>query len=699
MTRWMLNHKLVIVGVWIIFAVMGYHVMSKMRKRLDYSYTTPGQPGYIANAAITDRFGLDATFESTLPVLYLPEGKGMNTPEGQSIAESTFFAANKAGYLGLADYANTHDPKFILDGGRATWAMITVPNPDTRDGTGKRIDPSIQKAVPAGTRLQVTGFERMLSNKGSNSANRFKNTTIGLIGAFLVLLVVYGSWIALLPVLTAIPAMFATYLALYSLTYVTNVSYFIPYMITTLTVGISIDFALIVVIRWREERERGLSNEEAVLVAGDRAGRAVMLSGLTAAIGLFSLVVLPVPFLRSVGVGAMVIPFVPVAIALTLLPVALAVLGPALDKHCFWSRATTTDSQSWARWAKFVLKNRWAAAITGIVILAALAIPGLNINTGEPLIGSLSPNGLPAADEFRHLQQNGVPGAVDFPIFALVHGGAAGLERASAIALATPGVYTVVSPDTHAFRRGDDSLLTIVPTIEGPSREGKKIVQNLRERLGVLPGGADVGGSTAGDIAFTDAVYGHFPLLITVTSLVTFVILTRALRSPVLALKAVVMNVISLGAAFGFMVWFWQWGNGSNLIYGLPATGAIRAWIPTIIFASLYGLSMDYEVFVLTRMREEYDRTGSTSEAVVVGLSRTGRLVTCAALILMVTFLSISMDPNQLIKIVATTSAVGIVVDAVIVRTLLVPAVVALMGRWNWWVPVGFAKAFGAETH
>jgi RND superfamily putative drug exporter len=162
-------------------------------------------------------------------------------------------------------------------------------------------------------------------------------------------------------------------------------------------------------------------------------------------------------------------------------------------------------------------------------------------------------------------------------------------------------------------------LLTIIPTIEGPPKAGKQIVEELRRRLAVVPGGVEVGGSTVGDMAFTDAVYGHFPLLISVTSLVTFIILTRALRSPVLALKAVVMNVVSLGAAYGFMVYFWQEGHGSNLIYGLPATGAIRAWIPTVIFASLFGLSMDYEVFVLTRIREEPDRTGSTAEAVVAG--------------------------------------------------------------------------------
>ncbi len=687
MTKWMLRHKPLIVIAWLLLAIAGYLTQSKIRRRLDYSYTTPGQPGFIANSAITDRFGLDATFETTLPVLHLPPDKGMDTPEGQAIAEKTFDAAHHAGYLGLTDYANTHDPRFLLDGGKATWAIINVPNPDTGDGTGRRIDPSLKKALPADTSLVVTGFERMLSNKGSNSANRFRNTTIGLFAAFLVLLVVYGSWIALLPVLTAIPAMFVTYLALYSLTFVANVSYFIPYMITTLTVGISIDFALIVVIRWREERERGRSNEDAVVIAGDVAGRAVMLSGLTAAIGLFSLVVLPVPFLRSIGVGAMVIPFVPVAIAVTLLPIALAVLGPALDKQSFWSRSTATNSQAWTRWAQFVVRNKWTTAIVGVVILAALAIPGLRINTGEPLISSLSPNGLEAAHEFGRLEANGIPGAVDFPIFAMVHGGEQNLQRATTIVRATPGVFDVMAPATYAFRRGGDSLLLVIPKLEGPSAAGKRIVLDLRQRLSSLPGGAEVGGSTAGDMAFTDAVYGHFPLLIAVTSLITFVLLARALRSVVLALKAVIMNIVSLGASFGFMVYFWQEGHGSNLIYGLPATGAIRAWIPTVIFASLFGLSMDYEVFVLTRIREEYDRTGSTSEAVVAGIARTGRLVTCAALILMVTFLSISLDPNQLVKIVSTTSAAGIMVDAVIVRTLLVPAVVALMGRWNWWMP------------
>jgi putative drug exporter of the RND superfamily len=181
-----------------------------------------------------------------------------------------------------------------------------------------------------------------------------------------------------------------------------------------------------------------------------------------------------------------------------------------------------------------------------------------------------------------------------------------------------------------------------------------------------------------------------------VITLLSLVILIWAFRSVVLAVKAVLLNLVSLGAAFGFMVLFWQQGHGSDLIYGTPATAAIRDWIPVVVFACLFGLSMDYEVFVLSRIREEYDRTGSTDQAVITGLARTGRLVTCAAVIVAVSFLTLSGTPNQLVRIVASALAVGILLDAVIVRTLLVPALISLMGRWNWWLPAPLARVLRA---
>jgi RND superfamily putative drug exporter len=175
-------------------------------------------------------------------------------------------------------------------------------------------------------------------------------------------------------------------------------------------------------------------------------------------------------------------------------------------------------------------------------------------------------------------------------------------------------------------------------------------------------------------------------------AIVTFLLLARAFRSVVLAAKAVVLNVVSLGASYGFLVLFWQHGHGSSLIYGVPATGSIRDFIPIIVFAFLFGLSMDYEVFLLARMREEYDRTGSTPKAIVGGLAHTGRLVTSGALILAVSFLSLSTNPDLPVRVIATGLSFGILLDAVVIRTLLVPALVAIMGRWNWWMPASLSR-------
>jgi RND superfamily putative drug exporter len=285
-----------------------------------------------------------------------------------------------------------------------------------------------------------------------------------------------------------------------------------------------------------------------------------------------------------------------------------------------------------------------------------------------------------------------VPSAVVFPIQVLTHGGPAAAQRAIRIASATPGVYTVLAPANASFRQGQDSLISVIPTAEGNTTAGTDTVTRLRVALSSVPGRVEVGGNTAQNVDFNSAVYGNFPLMLVVIAIVTFLLLARTFRSVVLALKAVLVNIVSLGASYGFLVLFWQDGHGSNLIYGVPATGSIRNWIPIVAFAFLFGLSMDYEVFILARMREEYDRTGSTNEAVAGALARTGRLVTCAALILAISFTSLSSAPDIVVEMIATGLAFGILVDAVIVRTLLVPALVAIMGRWNWWMPSGLAR-------
>ena len=467
MNPFIMHHKLFTGCVWILLAFCGAKYAGTMMHRMDYTYTTPGQPGFVANQHILDSFRIDATFEPFLAVLHLPQGSGMDTLVGQAIAAKTFDSAQNAGIVAVADYGNTHDPIFLLDDGRTTWAMINLPNPDQGPGAGieGRVDPAMQQAVTPGSQLTLTGFAQMLSNAGPNRHNLITGLELGVVAAAIVLLLVYGSAIAILPVMMTLPAILVTFLSVLGLTYLTPVSYFVPYMVILLSPGLAVDYSLIVVTRWREERERGLDNDEAIRSAIGSAGGTVILSGVTVAIGLFSLVVLPVPFLRSVGVGGMLVPLIATASALTLLPIVLGTWGPWLERRRLW-KTSTTFSRSWERWGRLILRYRWLAAVIALAVLGALTIPALSINTAEPLIGSLPQRG-PAATTFGELLRSGIPSAVDFPVQVITHGGDKGRQQATAIALAAPGIYSVLSPDTPSFRHGADSLLTVITKAEG----------------------------------------------------------------------------------------------------------------------------------------------------------------------------------------------------------------------------------------
>jgi RND superfamily putative drug exporter len=685
-----LRHGRLVVLAWLVLTVAGALTASTTTNRLTHSFATPGTAGYDANLHLLQTLGIDGNEQPTIAVLTLPAGKGMNTASGQDIAARTFAAANQAGHLAVADYANTHNPKLNSADGSTTWAGFDMPNPDVPSGTGVMdgIGPALRAAAPPGATVSVTGFEQLQTVGGSAAGGGpsvLVETVIGGVGALVVLLFVYGSAVAIVPLLIAVPSILTTFLLVLGLTHVTDVSFLVEYLMAVMGLGIAVDYSLLLITRWREEREAGRSDEEAIIAASPTAGRAVVLSGLTVAVGLLSLVLLPVPFLRSIGLGGMLIPLVAILSAGTLLPVILAAWGPALDKHRVRS-GSTTFSRGWERWAAMIVRRRWAAGIAGLAIVGTLAAPAFWMNTGQPRANSLGGTGRPATT-LRALESSGVPSAVVFPIQVLTHGGPAAADRAKAIAEATPGIYTVLAPATSSFRLGNDSLLSVIPTDEGNTSAGTATVARLRAALASIPGGVEVGGNTAQNVDFNSAVYGNFPIMLAAIALLTFLLLARTFRSAVLALKAVLVNLVSLGASFGFLVLFWQHGIGSNLIYGVPATGSIRNWIPIVSFAFLFGLSMDYEVFILARMREEYDRTGSTRQAVIGALARTGRLVTCAAVILAISFASLSSAPDVVVEMIATGLAVGIFIDAVVVRTLLVPALVAIMGRWNWWMP------------
>jgi RND superfamily putative drug exporter len=693
-TRFSLRHRRLVALAWVTLTIVGALTVSSATSRLTNSFATPGNPGYDANNRLIKRLGIDGSEQPTIAVLTLPAGQTMRTAAGQATAAKTFAGANRAGHLAVADYANTHNPKLISRDGRTTWALINMPNPDVPLGTGvmQRIPSALRAAAPSGAVVSVTGFEQIQSagGGGGGGPSVLVETIIGAVGALAVLAFVYASWLAIVPLLIAIPSILTTFLLVLGLTQFMGVSFLVQFLVALIGLGVSIDYSLLLVTRWREERESGRSNEDAIIAAGQTAGRAVILSGLTVAVGLLSLIVLPVPFLRSVGVGGMLIPLVAMVAANTLLPVILAAWGPSLDKHRL-RRGSATTSRAWERWGRLVVRRRWVAGAVGLAAVVALAIPALSMNTGQPRANALAQHGA-AADALHGLERQGVPSGVVFPIQVLTHGGPSGANEAATIAKSTPGVYTVLAPATSSFRSGADSLVSIIPNAEGNTSAGTATVDRLRTALNSVPGGVEVGGNTAQNVGFNSAVYGNFPLMLAVIAIATFLLLARTFRSVVLAAKAVVVNVISLGASYGFLTLFWQQGHGSKLIYGVPATGSIRNFVPILVFAFLFGLSMDYEVFILARMREEYDRVHDTGEAVVRGLARTGRLVTSAALILAISFLSLTTNPDIIVRMIATGLAAGIVIDAVLVRTLLVPALVAIFGRWNWFMPDGLAR-------
>jgi RND superfamily putative drug exporter len=384
------------------------------------------------------------------------------------------------------------------------------------------------------------------------------------------------------------------------------------------------------------------------------------------------------------AVAGFLIPLVSIAVAITLLPVLLATVGPRIDRPRL--RHEVHASRGWTAWARFVLRHRRVVAIGGGGLLLTLLIPLSMIRLGEPETASLAQSG-PAHAALSVLQDNGIPSGVLAPMEILTR-----VDAADATARALSGVPGVYAAVTSTYHSAGTAIVDVLPVAEPSSSAGTTTTSAVQQAAHGLPGVLGVGGAGPTQNDFIHAVYGSFPLMLGVIALLTLILLTRAFRSIVLAVKAVVFNLLSVSAAYGVMVLVWQFGFGSNAVWGIPSAGSITIWVPIMVFAFLFGLSMDYEVFILARMREEYDRTGATDESVITGIGRTGRLVTSAALILFLSFVSMSTAPGTDLKVLATGLGAGILLDALVLRCLLLPALVGLMGRWNWWLPTWLAR-------
>jgi RND superfamily putative drug exporter len=533
----------------------------------------------------------------------------------------------------------------------------------------------------------VTGMEALAVGDTSGGNGVLTETLLGGVGAFLVLLFVFASLLAFMPMVIAAVSILTTFLLLLPLTYLTDVSFIVQFLVALVGLGVAIDYSLLFVTRWREERDHGRDNHEAVLVAMETAGHAVLFSGITVAIGLLALVVLPVPFMRSIGMGGALIPLASVLVTLTLTPAILGSIGPKAD----WPkiRHENKPSRGWTAWARLIVRRRWVAAIVAVAAIGVLFVSFLGIKIGAADSSSLAHSG-PAYDTLQMLEKGGVSTGALTPIEVLTE-----TAKADSVAKtlgAVNGITHAVVPTGTGASLNGQTVVVLVPNQETVNSSSVQVVRDVTDLAGHTDGVIGVTGLGNAQVDFLHAVYGNFPLMLLLIAFLTYVLLVRAFRSMLLPLKAVILNLISLTAVYGLMVLFWQQGYGSEAVFGIAKTGAVTFWIPLMVFAFLFGLSMDYEVFILSRIREAYDAGASTDDAVILGIGRTGRLVTSAALILFLAFAALASGPGTDIKVLATGLGFGILLDATIVRSVLVPALVSLFGSWNWKLPDSVAR-------
>ncbi|HTS74284.1 MAG TPA: MMPL family transporter [Gaiellaceae bacterium] len=523
--------------------------------------------------------------------------------------------------------------------------------------------------------------------------------------ALLLLLLVFASGTALLPFLVAAATIPASLGLAWMVAHYMQLTNYLLNMASMIGLAIAIDYSLLVVHRYREERRDGRDHNEAILETMTHAGRTILFSGLAVSLGLALMLLLPVPFLRGFGLGGLLVPAVSVVCALTLLPVLLSLFGDRLERIRLvpvrlMERRHRGELRLWHWHAGWVMRRAKVVAplIAALLTLAAMPLLGMQLGPG-------SPNGLPRsmpAMQGLGLLQHGSPSNALDPTTILVDAGKAHRHRAIAAAMARltrllrhdPEVVTVepVVPDPT----GRYFEVNIVTRHDPYGAQAQAFADRLRHKIipaARFASGVHVlaGGGAAYAADFISRTLGSFPYLILGVLGLTYLLLVRAFRSLLLPLKAIVLNLFTVSAATGLMIAVFQWGWGSR--FGLVRVPEIEGWIPVFMFTLLFGLSMDYEVFLVTSMREVWDKTKSNAGAVAHGLANTGRIVTAAGLIMAAAFSGLIIGAIPTMQQLGFGLAVAIIIDITLVRGLLLPSTMALVGRWNWYLPTWAARA------
>jgi uncharacterized membrane protein YdfJ with MMPL/SSD domain len=681
-TRAVLRRRVLVLACWAAVLAGGVWSWTQLPSLLTSSFRVPGTESDRARTLLAEHFDErpDGTFVVVFPV------RGRTSAALRARLQERLDRAARAVPTGHA--------RALRPGGGVLWAELAT-RLDFEDA--KRYTDRLRRALRAttGPPALVTGQPAIQTDLDPVLASDLRRGEAFAVPiALAVLLAVFGLSLAVaIPFLFAACTIAGTLAAVFAAAHLIDTTTFVTNLVGLIGLGLAIDYSLLIVHRFREELPRGGSVDDAVVRTIATAGRTVAFSGTAVAIGLGLLLVVPVPFIRSMGFGGLLVPLVSIACALTLQPVLLSVLGRRAARRT----PPPEGTGFWARLARAVMRRPVLilAAGTALLLLAAAPVLALRLVPG-------SFSGLPGAPESSRglaLLRDGVgPGAVT-PTHVVVDAGAAGATRRGGARRATerladelfrdPEVLVVARGTRPPFvdPTGRYARVIVAGRHEYGARASQRFVRRLRDRLvprAGFPAGTTVeaGGAPPQGVDFLSTAYDAFPWLVLAVLAITYAALLRAFRSLVLPLKAVLLNLLTVGAVYGLLVVVFQWGAGEE----------VEGWIPIFLFAILFGLSMDYEVFLVMRMRESWDELHDNARAVALGLERTGRIVSAAALIMVAAFCGFLAGRVPGLQQLGLGLAVAVLLDATLVRALLVPSAMAVLGRWNWWLPARIAR-------
>ncbi len=690
-----------VIGSWLVLTLVVVGASSTFGQRLKDSLQVPGLDSQQASELMAAAGAGDDGLTAQVVVTPLA-------------ADATFFdsaearsalAQLQAGAAALPHVLRTTDPAGALAAGPEVAVQRGVVSADGRVALIRLQYPLVDELSPEDlSNLKAFGADAAAGSPlriemGGDLYFAFEQAQpglgelIGLFVAALILFIAFGSVIATaLPLGTAVLGLAIGVSSMSLIANVIDIPSWAPVLGAMVGLGVGIDYALFIVARHRDYLARGVPVEESVGSALATAGKPVVVAGGIVVVAILGLAVAGVPFMTAGGIAISVVVLVMVGVSVTLLPAFLGLAGHRINRRTHRPGRGSVEppvSLGWSRWIRHVTRNPWPYAVGVTVLLLALAAPVLALRAGIPDDGAL-PAGRTERQAYDLLAQGFGPGSNGPVVVAVDMAGDPTVIDPLVEALsADPGIAAVGAPEVYAD--AGVAVVMAIPTTGPQDAATHETVERLRADvlpsvLAGSPAQAHVGGQTANFADVGARVNERLPVLIAAVLAMSFVLLMLVFRSVLVPLKAVVLNLLSIGAAYGVMVMVFQWGWASGLI-GLESTVPIVSFIPMFMFAILFGLSMDYEVFLLSRVREEYVATRDNQTSIVNGIASTGRVITSAALIMISVFLAFVLGEDAATKMFGLGLATAIFVDATLVRMVLVPATMTLLGDANWWIP------------